>query len=738
MKPRTIVSGIMMAALAALAQVKPSAPALEPGTVTMPLDEYNKLLDLANKPVKTPEAPLLAHAIHKADMKLEASADAVRGAVQFDGEVFATGLTKVPLISELTVLDAQQKQRPVPLQLDGTMHMAPITGPGVFSITLQVAAPLKIEPGRASFHIHTPASGGVRLALTVPGDHTTVAIRPGLITAQSSSGRRTTVEAALPAGASVFISWATREAPVQAAPKETKFLSSVQTMVSVRDGEMGLTALGSITVLQGEPKEFEMTIPAGYEVTEAAGVTLESSEWTDGAVSLKVNDPKKRNHEFLISLEKATTAVKEELALPVFRGTQRETGEALVEGEGTIELAASETGGLKRMDLREAAGPLRSLARSPLQAAFRYHKQPGETPGLALEWKRYPDSGLVEAVVQRATITTMATSEGKSITEVRLSVRNQAQPFLRVALPAGAALVSAEVAGEKVKPLQGADGSRVPLLRSGFRPSGPYPVSFVFMHSGAPFAKKGGSEITLPRMDAPIGLLDWEVFLPDRYKVKDFGGDAIPLGLLPHVEEDLRDWAELRPPAPRANVPSPAPPPVFSLGRLGPGQIGGVITDPTGAVVSGAQIEVVHEASGVSRRAVTNEAGQWMATLVPSGPVRIKATAPGFKPTVITAHHDTNRPTYYTTKLDIGDVAETITVSASVAGVAPPPPASDREQRMQAATRAASSNVFNLQQRVAGVLPIAVSVPRTGTSYRFVRPLVLDEETRVTFSYRTR
>jgi hypothetical protein len=51
---------------------------------------------------------------------------------------------------------------------------------------------------------------------------------------------------------------------------------------------------------------------------------------------------------------------------------------------------------------------------------------------------------------------------------------------------------------------------------------------------------------------------------------------------------------------------------------------------------------------------------------------------------------------------------------------------------------AASSNVLNLQRRVAGVLPVAIDVPHAGTSFSFVRPLVLDEETKVTFSYKTR
>jgi hypothetical protein len=50
----------------------------------------------------------------------------------------------------------------------------------------------------------------------------------------------------------------------------------------------------------------------------------------------------------------------------------------------------------------------------------------------------------------------------------------------------------------------------------------------------------------------------------------------------------------------------------------------------------------------------------------------------------------------------------------------------------------ASANVMNLQRRVAGVLPVAIDVPHAGTSFSFVRPLVLDEETKVTFSYRSR
>jgi hypothetical protein len=53
------------------------------------------------------------------------------------------------------------------------------------------------------------------------------------------------------------------------------------------------------------------------------------------------------------------------------------------------------------------------------------------------------------------------------------------------------------------------------------------------------------------------------------------------------------------------------------------------------------------------------------------------------------------------------------------------------------ATDSGSVNV-NLQQRVSGVLPVRIDVPRAGNSYHFVRPLVLDEETKVSFTYKSK
>jgi hypothetical protein len=107
---------------------------------------------------------------------------------------------------------------------------------------------------------------------------------------------------------------------------------------------------------------------------------------------LKIGTVDARSHQFLVSFAKSNTEPKAEIPLVIFQGAQRETGEVLVEGDGAIELTATERGGLRRMDLKETSSYLRSLARTPLQAAFRYQRRPAELPAVALEWIRFPDS----------------------------------------------------------------------------------------------------------------------------------------------------------------------------------------------------------------------------------------------------------------------------------------------------------------------------------------------------------
>jgi Carboxypeptidase regulatory-like domain len=780
---------VMVIPTALLGEDKSPLPLPSSGNVTLTLAEYDRLVDLAGKAVKQHETPPIAYTIKHAELKLRVGNESVLGTVVEEGEVFSRNAAKVPLTSGLTIFNARQQGRTLPLLQEGSMATAVLPGAQEFAVTLDTGLPLGIEAGRASFILPAPAAGSVRLSLVIPGDHTNVRISPGLITSRASENGQTMVEATLAPGQPANVWWTTREIAAPVTPKEVRFLSDVKTLVSVGEDSLRVAVLADVTVVQGQPSEFKLTVPTDYEITNVSGATVDGSELSGNELTVKLRAGAPRTHQFLISMEKQLSGIaKVETPFVSFNKTQRETGEVLVEGAGAMELTASEGGGLKRMDLKEANPFLRSLSHFPLQAAFRFHRQPNETPALALDWVRFPDSAVLAAVAERAVVTTMVTSEGRSLTEVKLTVKNQAQPFLKVDLPPGASILSADVAGEKVKPVQGPDGARVPLLRAGFRPTDAYEVSFVFLHSGAPFAKKGGSELSLPSMDVPISVLEWEVYLPEQYKVKDFGGDAISASFFPRFgvnqstntfsgtelvafagvqENQGLDNLALFVPGVASKIVTKSGTNVFHAefgANAGgvvnviprrPGELGGIVVDPQGAVVSGAQVKVTTVDTGALRMATTDSTGQWAVYGVPSGTVKIEVSARGFKTAVYSGTpYDASQSYQYRIPLSLGTANSTVEVTSAAplvdttqsqvtntfngTALATLSPGVKKEDRKDQPQQNASANVFNLQKKVAGVLPVRVDVPRAGSSYRFARALVLDEETKLTFSYRTK
>ena len=121
-----------------------------------------------------------------------------------------------------------------------------------------------------------------------------------------------------------------------------------------------------------------------------------------------------------------------------------------------------------------------------------------------------------------------------------------------------------------------------------------------------------------------------------------------------------------------------------------------------------------------------------MLSNVPSGPISIEASLAGFRTGQVNLTFDAVNARRVDFQLPVAGVSETVSVAAATPTAAPESKA--REEYAQAP----SSNVFNLQRRIAGVLPVRVDVPRAGAAYKFVRPLVLDETTRVSFEYRPR
>jgi hypothetical protein len=700
-------------------------------SATLSLAEYNRLMDLASRPPRGVPAPPTPAVVSSADLRVRVDRDVVRGAFTLNGLALGDGVSRVNLLSGATLVDASAAGRPLPLVADGNAHAALVPGPGEFSLALEWGALLAFKPGRASFLLPVPQAGTAQATIDVPGEQADIRLSAGLITRRTVAGGRTIVEATLDPGSATEVWWSMRESAPVAATREVRTLADVMTLVTLGDSDVRMAALVDVTVVQGELRTVALRLPSGYELTSVSGSTIETSESRDDGLVVTLGDPAARSHQVLVTLERphAGGSFRLDTGLVTVRDVQRERGEIAVEGIGTLDLEVAERDGMQRIDMRELQSPLQSMSRLPVLAAFRYQRMAGGVPGLTLDVARFGDAGVLAAGADSAFATTLITSEGRALTEVVLTIKNRAQPFLKVSLPPGATMVSVDVAGETAKPVLGPDGVRVPLLRQGFRPSGPYQVSFVYMHPGTPFARKGEMHMPLPRMDIPVGMMAWELFVPERYEAKAVGGNMLDsTELETGRQRPVADSVQAM-----AGGVARRSTELATLGKVSPardglpGQIKGQIRDEIGAPLPG--VTVVLDAAGSQRTAVTDSEGAFLFSGVPSGAASLRAMLAGFASGI--AAFTFTEPQRVEFTLPVDGVTETITVhgenvfdgARSVRGQFREPP---------------SANVVNLQRRAAGVLPVRIDVPRAGTAHWFVKPLVIDQETFVTLRYRQR
>jgi carboxypeptidase family protein len=735
---------LVPAVAAAQERPRPLGPA---GTVTLSRTEYDRLLDLANRKPSPPDTAPVAAALTRVDISVRVDGSVARATMLVEGEVFRSGVAKVPLIKGATLLDARAENRPLPVVAEGDLHVAFLSGPTTFAATLEVGTPVSFSPGRGMFVLPVPIAGTATAVLTVPGDQTDIHLSRGIVLRRSSANGRTTIEATLDPGTPTEVWWSTRDsAPTQPNARDAQMLSDVKTLVTIGEADVRLLALLDVTIVQGEPSQMDVVLPAGFEMISASGASLERTENRPDRVTLFVTNPAQRRHQFLISLERQNNggSFKLETSFPTVIAARRETGEVAVEGVGTLEIAPTTVPGLRRMDVREVDPALASAARQSLSSAFRYQRTADVPPTLTLDVRRFPDAAVLQAVAERAVATTLVTAEGHALTEINLWMRNRAQPFMKVALPDGASLLSVEVGGSPASPVEGKDGSRVPLLRPGYRPDGPYSVSFVYLHAGTPFAKKGDMQMMLPKMDVPVNVLEWELFVPDRYRVDRFTGNMLAADLFENTTM------------------------VGTIDGIGPGMAGGVgggvaarqwmtaipgqivgrIVDSAGAPIPGATVTVT--GGGQRQQVVTDGSGMYALSGLPSGPLVVEGQLYGFKTVRRSVVFD-QRPRQLDMRMEVGGVSETVTVTAEApvidtrtaeTGVTIRTDERAAQSTAQSKARQAdttpSVNVQNLQRRASGVLPVRMEVPRAGTSHRFLKPLVIDEATVVSFRYKRR
>lgn len=501
----------------AAAQPAPSTP---DGWVVLPADEYRALRQRAVPPAPIPPVPSIAAVLTRVDYDLRAESESAVGRVSLTIDVLREGWTKVAIPPGLIARDAQSDGRPVVLVPGKEPHVL-LSRLGRSLVSLDVALPLIAGPGTESIAIPPSAAPISRVALVVPRTAVTLTAGDGFVAEHSETVDESRWVAYGRPRQPLTLSWK-RKVEDRRAEQPLRTRARILQLVGLGEELGHASASVRVEVQQGLAREIVLAVPSGLTVTQVDGPTVGDWDASGGALRVRLLEPVSTEVSFVVQGD--IRAPRDgAIAIPLLRmpSAERESGGVAVDILGSGELSGRQ---LRGMDLADASelGDVVAGRESPSMSAFRFRPTAGTDPrSLDVTVVRYTPQAVLIANIEEARYRALMSEDGRVLVEARYAVRNNQRSFLKVSLPDGAALWSADVAGRPVRPgVADTNGVLLPLEKGRAGEEAPtFAVSLVYFQRADEWGKLGTTTLALPALDLPISRTGVELSYSPRFRV---------------------------------------------------------------------------------------------------------------------------------------------------------------------------------------------------------------------------
>lgn len=517
--------GLLLLSSAAFAQESPER-------VTLTLGEFLKLYEgtktRPDKPEKAPRDYALSNARYDGKVVFD---DGEPIAATFDArlsvEILKDGWVRMPLLdASVAVQKATINGVDAPLVLEGGAYVLVTDRTGRFDVDIAFATNVTTARGSSGFAFPLQPSGATSVRLAVDEeDALDFKVANARLKQDKLVNGTRVVEATLPATGSLAVSW--QRSLEQTGPDkkkaEPRVYSEVHTLVGIGDGLLSATATVNQTILFAGVDQMQVRIPTGMKVLDVRGTGVRDWKLTDeGLLTALLNYEAKGSYALKIEMERVLdgTDVQAPVVEPV--GVERSKGWLGVQARGALEITDGDVENAAIVDVRTLPASILGVTDTPVLLGYKYL---GSNAAIPLSVLEHEEVDVLVTLLDQAAATTMFTVDGRRLTSVRYEVRNNRRQFLRLQMPDGAELWSANVAGRAVQPAQSDERLLVPLVRSSASGGAlaSFGVEVVYVESGVGPANngKGRFEAKLPIADAPTTYLAWTVYAPWDAKVKE-------------------------------------------------------------------------------------------------------------------------------------------------------------------------------------------------------------------------
>ncbi len=556
---RTVVLSIalflcacFLSVLAATAQE--SRPA---GWVVITVDDYRRLHDRAY-PVEPEPSPIQA-TLTRVDYDLQIAGDLATGKATLIVDVLKEGWVKIPIPSGLLVREARSDNKLLSLVPSSGKSTSPVAAilshPGRSTLLLDVALPVAASTGTESLTVPAAESGVTRVSVQLPRQGIDVQLNGGLLSEKSESSSGSKWVAYARGNEGLVFSWR-RRTEDHRTTLPLRMRGSLTELVSLGEDSTSISAEVSAEVVQGAARDIHIQLPSNVTINQVLGATVADWEVKAGELSVTFLEPVEKSAKFVVNGE-ARLARDGLIDVPLLRllNAERDTGGIAVDVLGAGEIKDLKSQGLEEADPSDLGDNIASR-QSPSLAAFRFRAGNSATRALTVNVARYAQQAVLMANVEEARYQVLMRTDGTNLIQARYAVRNNQRNFVKIALPQGAVVWSASLAGKPVRPGQSPDGSLLlPLDKARSGEDAPaFIVEVLYLSRSPQWDEKGRISIALPALDLPISRTGLLVYYPPLFRTAGEPGAF-------RVENYAAPISEaFNPPAP----PPPLPPPVAS------------------------------------------------------------------------------------------------------------------------------------------------------------------------------
>ncbi len=497
-----------------------------PGWVVIPVDEYQSLRARAYPSERVPEPPPVDATLTRVDYDLRIAGELATGRASLTVDVLKDGWVRVPIPPGLLVREARLDGKLVSLVADapgkgGNRPAAMLAHAGRAVLLLDIALPVNASAGEERIALPSTSSGVTRAAVQLPRQGVDVHLTGGLLAENTETGTESKWLAYARGNEPLTFTWR-RKMEDHHVTLPLRQRGSLTQLTSLGEDATSIYAEVSLEVTQGAAKEARIQLPENITVNQVSGAMVADWEVKAGELAVTFLEPVEQSARFVITGESKTPRDGHiEIALMRLLNTERDGGGVAVEVLGAGEIKDLKSQGLENADATEL-GDYVAARQSPSMVAFRFRSSDAKSARtLAVDVARYAQQAVLMANVEEARYRVLVSKEGKMLVQAQYAIRNNSRNFLKITLPAGAAIWSASLAGKPVRPGEAQDGSLLlPLEKTRAGDEAPlFAVEIFYLVRETAWSDKGKTTLALPALDLPISRTGVLLYHPPLYKL---------------------------------------------------------------------------------------------------------------------------------------------------------------------------------------------------------------------------